>query len=109
MKSQRETVFDILPIISKGDAGWGDGKRNLLCPVCEGTYNHIEKPSYQDGRDDYAAHWDGRGDLIIIPLWGECGSKWELCVGFHKGESSVFARVISACSKTGSTPPMPSV
>lgn len=95
--NSRRKVFDILLLVSKNDAGWGDGKRHLLCPVCKGTYNHIEAPEMQNGRDDYAANWEGRGDLIVVPLWGECGSKWELCLGFHKGETSIFARVISAC------------
>lgn len=107
MMSSRSTVLDILPVISKHDAGWSDGKRNLLCPVCRGTYNRIEAPEMQNGRDDYAANWDGRGDLIIVPLSGECGSKWELCLGFHKGETAIFARVIAACRD--SNVPIPSV
>ena len=90
---------DVLPCIAKVDAGWGDGARNLLCPICGGTYNHMEPPYLKDGGDNYAAGWGGRGDLAVIPMWGECGSKWEVCIGFHKGESPIFVRVSVSCKE----------
>jgi len=78
---------------------WDDGWHADLinCPVCrcdESTsgpidYQHFERPEYTDGNDNYEA-WSGRGDLIRIPFWGECGHCWYLCIGFHKGNSFLF-------------------
>ena len=64
------------------------------CPICADTYQHVTS-SWQHipGRDNYEAGWGGRGDLVMLPLWGECGHRWELCLGTHKGETFVFIRV----------------
>lgn len=70
----------------------------LVCPVCAGIYNHHEAPVKSESQDDYKA-WTGRGDLLVIPLWGECGSQWEICLGFHKGETSAFVRVRRSCTE----------
>lgn len=65
----------------------------IKCPICLGQYQHVESPHFVSGNDDYDADWGGRGDLVVIPFWGECGHQWELCIGFHKGNSYIFARV----------------
>jgi hypothetical protein len=70
----------------------------LVCPVCSFDYNHIGKPRRVQGGDAYLA-WAGRGDLLVIPFSGECGSEWELCFGFHKGQSSGFVRVSKSCTE----------
>ncbi|SOD42389.1 hypothetical protein SAMN06298226_2728 [Nitrosovibrio sp. Nv4] len=91
-------IGDILPCIDINDAGWGGSDvRKLLCPVCSGSYNHMEPSYLKDGGDNYDAKWGGRGDLTVVPMWGECGSKWEVCIGFHKGESFMFTRVSQSC------------
>ena len=69
----------------------------MLCPVCGGNYNHFKPPYLKDGGDNYEAKWGGRGDLAVIPMWGECGSQWEVCIGFHKGQNPIFVRVSSSC------------
>lgn len=97
IKSDSMRNQDILPLIEKESAGWNFGARNLLCPVCGDSYNHVEPPYLKDAGDNYDANWGGRGDLAIIPIWGECGSRWEVCVGFHKGESSIFVRINNSC------------
>lgn len=99
MAKEERPKIDIFNVISKDDAGWGDGAKNTLCPVCGLQYNHIEPPYLKDGDDNYLANWGGKGDLAVVPLWGECGSKWEICIGFHKGESSIFARLIESCKE----------
>jgi hypothetical protein len=45
-----------------------------------------------DSGDRYRAGWSGRGDLLVVPVEGECGHNWEVCFGFHKGETILFAR-----------------
>ncbi len=45
------------------------------------------------GGDDYEAGWGGRGDLTVLPFEGECGHRWALCFGFHKGMTAAFVAV----------------
>ena len=70
MKSDPRPNQEILPSSENEDAGWGNGARNLLCPVCGGNYNHVKPPYLKDGGDNYEAKWGGRGDLAVIPMWG---------------------------------------
>ncbi len=65
----------------------------LKCPICGDTYQHAGAYQHIPGHDDYQAGWGGRGDLIIVPIWGECEHRWELCFGSHKGETFCFVRV----------------
>jgi len=65
----------------------------LKCPVCSDTNQHAGGYQHIPGRDNYKAGWGGRGDLVIVPVWGECEHRWELCFGFHKGETFCFVRV----------------
>jgi hypothetical protein len=30
--------------------------------------------------------------LVVVPVWGECEHRWELCFGAHKGETFCFVR-----------------
>lgn len=34
----------------------------------------------------------------MIPVEAECGCEWDICLGFHKGESYAFVRVRRACT-----------
>jgi hypothetical protein len=70
----------------------------LVCPVCSFGYNHIGEPRVVSGNDAYSA-WLGRGDLLVIPFKAECGSEWEICFGFHKGQTSAFVRIRKSCSE----------
>ncbi len=65
----------------------------LRCPICRDTYQHAGAYQRIPGRDSYEAGWGGRGDLVIVPVWGECEHRWELCFGSHKGETFCFVRV----------------
>ena len=35
--------------------------------------------------------------LVVIPIKGECGSEWEICFGFHKGQIFKFHKVCNPC------------
>lgn len=87
----------ILKAISHDDAGWGDESRLLTCPVCSFDYTHVDTPYIKDGADNYKAGWNGRGDLAVVPLWSECGSKWQVRIGFHKWQSVIFTRILESC------------
>lgn len=54
--------------------------------------NHPGKPVVVAGNDEYAAGWNGRGDLIVIPMACENGHGYEVCLGFHKGGAHAFLR-----------------
>ena len=41
------------------------------------------------GYDHYCA-WEGRGDVLRVQWWCEGGHAWEVCFGFHKGETVCF-------------------
>ena len=72
----------------------------LVCPVCGYNNQHfsgIAPSCFIKGNDNYEAPWWGRGDLLIIQFWSECGSRWELCFGFHKGEIFSFVKIIELC------------
>lgn len=95
-------AIDIHSVISEGDVDYGAGILTAVCPVCKSTYNHVNPPYMVRGNDSYESGGHGRGDLSVIPLNGECGSQWEICAGFHKGQTQVFARLLKSCASTPS-------
>ena len=79
---------------------WHDGlTQSIKCPECGSEYQHFGTPVVKSGSDNYEAGWAGRGDLLVIPIWGECGSKWEICLGFHKGQTGAFINLINSCKE----------
>lgn len=83
-------VIDICQIM-------GDGREapDFVCPVCFSENVHFGKPVFKDGNDNYEADWGGRGSLIHIPMISEqCDHAWEICFGFHKGDTKFFYRII---------------
>ena len=44
--------------------------------------------------DHYKA-WEGRGHCIVIPIEGECGHVWNICIGFHKGQNFMFVDIVT--------------
>lgn len=68
---------------------------SIKCPayMCGFDFVHFEQP-YEIPSDDYSA-WSGRGSCTVIPGWCEDGHRFELCIGFHKGVSSIFFRNIT--------------
>ena len=80
---------------------WPQNAKHLVCPECGFEYQHFGRPEYTNGNDNHEAGWGGRGDLIVVPIEGECGSKWEFCLGFHKGDTYLFQRLIQSCKYKG--------
>ena len=70
----------------------------LVCPECNFEHTNIGEPRKVSGNDNYEA-WRGRGDLLVIPFFGQCGSEWEICFGFHKGNTDAFIRVKKSCAE----------
>ncbi len=89
------TLLRVADVILGDDDGWAGrpGYKRLRCPVCSDTYQHVAAWEVVPGRDAYEAGWGGRGDLVVLPIWGECEHRWELCFGSHKGETFCFVRV----------------
>ena len=92
------TKFPIKKIITGDYSYWNDGlTESVKCPECGFEYQHFEDPYIKNSNDNYEAGWGGRGDLLVVPMWGECGSKWEICLGFHKGQTGAFINLIKSC------------
>ena len=80
------------------EQGWFDGTYDsIVCPVCGFEYAHIGEIRKEEGHDHGDAGWKGRGDLVVIPIEGECGCLWDICFGFHKGNIAAFVRVVKEC------------
>jgi rubredoxin len=63
---------------------------NIRCPICGNGYNFPLKVREIIG-GDYEA-WEGRGHVAKIFMKCEPHSHyWNLCVGFHKGQSFLYA------------------
>lgn len=89
-----QTEYDILPLLSPHQIASGSGQRNMICPVCQCPNSHVQAPyMYIDDK------WHGNGVLAVTPLEGECGSKWQVCIGSHKGDAPIFVRVVESCHK----------
>jgi hypothetical protein len=65
--------------------------QQVMCPVCGGGYQWTRPPQHLTSNDDTG--WGGHGDLIVIPMRGECQHQWDICLGFHKGNTFAFVRV----------------
>jgi len=70
------------------------GNMVVKCPVCGDEHVRVTDTRGVQGHDNYKAGWWGRGDLDVIKFRGECDHEFELCFGFHKGNVSVFCRVL---------------
>lgn len=76
---------------------WGTpAYQTLGCPKCRFSYNRAMGTSEKQSNDNYDAQgdgWRGRGDLLAIHMECENGHTWDICIGFHKGNSVIFVRV----------------
>jgi hypothetical protein len=61
----------------------------IQCPICWEDYQHHAGTEQIAGKDSYQA-WYGRGDVVLVRFDGECGHRWSLRFGFHKGQMYVF-------------------
>jgi hypothetical protein len=62
----------------------------LCCPVCGFEYLHFEAAEIIKGNDNGNANWPGRGDKIKILFWCENQHAFNICFGFHKGNTFFF-------------------
>ena len=77
----------------------------INCPKCGFNCSHLGDVDRRPGNDNYEAEgFTGRGDVIATELHGECGHSWEICLGFHKGEVSIFARLTDGARNPWSDP-----
>lgn len=68
------------------------GCRTLMCPVCGSedadiwvTSQHIQQPITTGIEDDL--------EQVVIPMQGECGHKWQIVIGYLKGEAFICTRI----------------
>ena len=71
-----------------------DSANIIHCPICNDSYVHFENISKIDGEDSYKSGAGNRGDLISIICWCEgCSAKFDICLGFHKGNTHLAVRI----------------
>ena len=100
-RAQRDGAYAPFPVIGEvltaEGAPWG---QVLICPVCGpadqldvGRCVHVAgSPVAAAGLDATGASaWDGRGDVVAVPLYCENGHAWTLCLGFHKGSLHLYS------------------
>jgi hypothetical protein len=68
--------------------------KKIACPVCKHTFVHLGKVEEKNGNDNYESGWGGRGDSVEVGMWCEQGHNWKMILGFHKGNTYVFNRVM---------------
>jgi len=56
----------------------------LVCPICKDDHIHFVGFPVKEDSDSYQA-WEGRGDVVKVPLFCENGHYFSLKLGFHKG------------------------
>jgi hypothetical protein len=76
--------------------GSNNEEDGIKCPCCGFEYVDFGSPDFIS-RGDYQNEWHGRGQLLVIPFQGECGGAWDLCFGFHKGNTMAFIRIRKDC------------
>lgn len=102
-----EMVGLVGSILARPECNWADetvaerqisSTQIIVCPVCGFDYNHLRPPQSLSGWESSenvsappAYCWSGRGDGLVVPIEGECGHRWAICLGFHKGQSFMFA------------------
>jgi hypothetical protein len=60
----------------------------VRCPFCGCVYVKAGQPEHIE-TDEYD-QWAGRGNLTRIPFECEDGHSFNVCFGFHKGETYTF-------------------
>lgn len=96
-KTNHNKLFPITHVLSTENE-WSDNYTSeLKCPVCGYDYQDFSTPKIVSDEEAWKANWKGRGSLLIIPMEGECGSQWQICIGFHKGKSKIFTQLVQAC------------
>lgn len=105
MKAQNQSMSDlsssspinIKSVVSTGNVDYGAGILTAICPVCGYTYNHLTPISSAGGSKSESENHK-LANVGVISLWGECGSQWEICAEFHKGQTMIFAKVVKSCA-----------
>jgi hypothetical protein len=85
-------------VLEDASDNWGPSSYKLLCPTCSYMYQQTGTPTSVDREGP--GGWDGKQDMRIVPIIGECGHTWEFCFGFHKGETFFFVRTTTRPAET---------
>lgn len=100
--SDQDRRSELIAKINNGGKALDMPMPQVACPICHYDYVHPYFTECIDGGDNYKADWWGRGDLYKIHFWAECGSEFQLCFGYHKGQTFCFYRITTICRDSGS-------
>jgi hypothetical protein len=84
----------------KQTRGLAAGDIGIKCPICDFEYVHVATATNKVSVDGHTSVWVGTGGLFVVEFNGECGHKFELCFGFHKGNTAFFCRFDDSQLKT---------
>ena len=98
MKPIDDNICSLTKAISEEAAYFGGVPHvvEMVCPVCGDSYTQVVNQKLIDGKDDYQA-WSGKGDCVKVLFQGECGAEWNVCFGFHKGNTAAFVEILHSC------------
>lgn len=65
-----------------------DNSIKINCPICDTIDVAFDESEYVTSTG-YTA-WKGQGDCLKIPLWCRNNHKWEIHLGFHKGNTYAY-------------------
>lgn len=63
----------------------------IKCPKCECENTHIYRADIIDSNDDYDARSQFKGGVAIIKMYCENEHRFNIGIGEHKGECSIFS------------------
>lgn len=93
---QLDQALPLAKVLDDGQRWASSAYQTLKCPKCRSTSIHFGDLVTRKGNDNYDAQgggWQGRGDLNAIRMTCEDGHAFDICIGFHKGSSAIFARI----------------
>jgi len=98
MKPNDDSICSLKKAISEEAAFFGGVPHvlEMVCPVCGDSYTQVVNQKRIEGEDGYQA-WSGKGDCFKVLFHGECGAEWNVCFGFHKGNTAAFVEILHSC------------
>ena len=73
------------------------GRDTLGCPRCGDHWIHPDESFTLESPATAGTVWRGYDHVAVQTFWGECGSQFQLCFGFHAGHTTWWVEEIRSC------------